>query len=374
MKYAVTSDIHFGHKNTPTEHIIASLRKHLLTPANHSLDVLFFAGDVFDHLLYLNTREAQLVMQFFHQLLTYCNTHDIALRVLEGTPSHDWYQSSILAKMNEVRKAPADLRYVRALEIEHLERIGKHILYIPDEWCSEQDELDRQLRAQFTQHGIDKVDLCILHGAFRYQAQGKPVGGFLYEEQQFLDFTRGYIHIGHYHTHTHLDRIIAQGSFERLAHGEEGDKGYVLVEGDRWQFVPNPDAYCYKTLPIRSSTDLQKLDRAMLKLPVGAHVRLEMRADHPFNAAFKDLLLRYPDHHLKKKVKGEDSESEAVPYITAEAELIHPEQFMLETNVYDTLMHLVRAKHTLTPRETDKVERYAQCLRVVEPSPEETPP
>lgn len=38
-----------------------------------------------------------------------------------------------------------------------------------------------------------------------------------------------------------LDRIIASGSLERLAHGEERPKGYVRVDGDEWHFIESPD-------------------------------------------------------------------------------------------------------------------------------------
>ena len=69
MKYIVTSDIHLGHKNTPTEHIIRSFKTHILNDKNKDIDVLFIAGDLFDHLLYLNTKEAQQSIAFIHHLL-----------------------------------------------------------------------------------------------------------------------------------------------------------------------------------------------------------------------------------------------------------------------------------------------------------------
>ena len=145
MKYLVTSDVHLGHKKTPTRHIIASFSDTILTEANKDIDVLFINGDLFDRLLYLNTPEAQMVIHFFHHLLDYCYVNDILLRVLEGTPSHDYFQSSILFKMNEIRTHKVKMKYFRTLDIEYMEEFNKHILYIPDEWCSDQLELERQI-------------------------------------------------------------------------------------------------------------------------------------------------------------------------------------------------------------------------------------
>lgn len=371
VKYLVTSDIHFGHKNTPTKHIIASFTRSILNEANSTLDALFIAGDLFDHLLYLNTPEAQQVIQFFHQLLTYCHTNGIALKVLEGTPSHDWYQSSMLAKINDVRTNKANLTYVKALDIIYCDKLQKHILYIPDEWCSNQEELDLQIRHRMAQLGISQVDISILHGAFRYQAKGIPSSSFLYDESYFLNLTRGFIHIGHYHVHTSLDRIIAQGSLERLAHGEEDPKGYVLVQNEAFTFVENPNAYIYKTIQVNGSTDLNKLDKAIRKYPHQSHIRLSMKPDHAFNTLFKELTVRYADYHLKKLIKDPTAVNSSVTYILSEEALEMPDHFVLETNVYDTVLRSIELKHQLNPQELVKLNHYAARLQNADQPTEE---
>lgn len=372
MRYIVTSDIHFGHKNTPTRHIIESFTHSILNEANRSITALFIAGDLFDHLLYLNTTEAQQIMQFFHRLLNYCCDNDIALKVLEGTPSHDWYQSSMLAKINDVRSHKAQLTYMKALDIEYCDRLQKHILYIPDEWCNNQEDLDVQIRTRMLELGLVQVDMAILHGAFRYQAKGVPVGSFLYDEAYFLGLVRGLIHIGHYHVHTHLDRIVAQGSLERLAHGEEDPKGYVLAnsEDHSWVFVQNPRAYTYKTIHVTAGMDLNKLDKAVRKHPAQSHIRLAMKSDHPFNLAYKDLSLRYLDYHLKKLIKDTSANS-SVTYILSEDALQLPDHSVLETNVYDAVMRGIDTKYQLSPQELVKLHHYAQVLKSAELEPEE---
>lgn len=367
MRYIVASDIHLGHKNTPTEHIIRSFSSTILTQANKDIDILFIAGDLFDHLLYLNTIEAQKIVQFFHHLLTYCYTNDIQLRVLEGTPSHDWYQSGMIAKMNDVRKNKADLLYVKVLDIEHNTKHNKHILYIPDEWCSDQQELERQIKQKLQEHSITQVDISILHGAFKYQTQGHPTKGFLHDEAYFLALTTGFIHIGHYHTYTTFDRIIANGSLERLAHGEEGDKGYVRVDNHSYSFIPNPHAWNYKTINVTPAMDLTKLDKAVFKYPKGSHIRLSVSDSHPLSQAFKDLKIRYTDYHLKKLNKDKASETNLAAYIDIDEGLDLSSQLVSETNIHQALITIISNKHQLSTREMDKLLAYASILRSSEP-------
>lgn len=371
MRYIVTSDIHLGHKNTPTKHIIESFKKTILTKANASIDALFIAGDFFDHLLYLNTQEAQQVVQFFHYLLSYCHDNNISLKVLEGTPCHDWYQSSMLTKINDVRTNKADLTYVKTLDIIHCPKLNKHILYIPDEWCKSQEELELQIKTRMTELGLSKVDIAILHGAFKYQAKGIPTSAFLYDEDYFLQLTRGFIHIGHYHVHTALDRIVAQGSLERLAHGEESPKGYILVEDQTYTFIENPYAYTYKTITVNATTDLARLDRVIHKTPHGSHIRLQLKPEHPFNTIFKELTIRYADYKLKKLVKDPTSADSSVTYIVSDQDLTQVDHFVLETNAYDAVLKGIESKHQLTARELGKLHHYAKVLEKTEP-PQET--
>ena len=362
MKYLVTSDIHLGHKNTPTTHIISSFKTHILNDKHTDLDILFIAGDLFDHLLYLNTKEAQQCIAFIHYLLHYCYSHQITLIVLEGTPSHDWYQSNLIVKINELREHKAALYYHKTLDIQYLPEYQKHILFIPDEWCKDQQELEAQINAKLKEHNIEKVDIAILHGQFRYQLQGRPSSAFCYDESYFLRLVRRHIHIGHYHVHTSFDRIIANGSLERLAHGEEQPKGFLLVDNDTPIFLENPDAYTYVTITITPKTTQAKLDKLIQGFRLHSHVRLSMSPESPFNQIFQELKARYGDYHLKKLIKDPASEASTVTYITGDDGIDFADNLYLETNIYDALMHAVNAKHTLTESESIKLLEYARVF------------
>lgn len=363
MRYLVTSDIHLGHRKTPTKHIIASFVDTILTEANKDIQVLFIAGDLFDHLLYLNTPEAQQIVQFFHKLLDYCHQHQIALRVLEGTPLHDQFQSQILTKINDIRDRKVDLKYHKVLEIDYIPSIQKHVLYIPDQWVNSQEDLERQVNQQLAARNLTQVDIAILHGAFKYQTKGIPTSEFTYDESYFHHLVKGYIHIGHYHVHNPLDRIIPNGSLERLAHGEEEDKGYVTVTDDTWQFHINPFSFIYKTIQITAKTTLESLDKQISKYPAESQIRLQMKKDHPFNTIFQELRARYPNHHIKRLVKDSSSDTSSVAYIlTDDTPLQLSENLILDTNVKAALETVIMNKHSFTPSEQVKLEQYLQIF------------
>lgn len=365
MKYAVCSDIHLGHSKTPTEHIIRSFKDCILTESNKDCEILFISGDLFDRLLDLNTREVHRIVEFFHSLLNYCFQHHIRLRVLEGTPSHDWQQSQLLVKLNDIREEPVDLKYFKVLDIEHIQALNTHILYIPDEWVNTQQELELQIAEKLNEHAISQVDIAILHGQFAYQVKGKHFSGLFYDEAYFLNLVKGFIHIGHYHTYSYLDRIIANGSLERLAHGEEDDKGYVVVTDQSYAFIPNPNAYIYKTISVTKATTIDTLDKIIRKYPPRSHLRLLVDKDHPFSINFQELKVRYPDHHLKKKTKETATADNTVTYILREDELDLSGKFIIDTDIIKAVLTSIEAKHDLTLEESAKLCKYLEVFNDV---------
>ena len=367
MKYANTSDNHLGHLKTPTIHIINSFKTSILTEQNKDLDILFIAGDLFDRLLDLNSKEVQVIIEFFNYLLTYCYTNNILLRILEGTPSHDWQQSSILVKLNDIRTHKCDLKYHKFLDIEYIEKVDKYVLYVPDEWTNSHDELEAQIQEKLNQHSIPQVDIAIMHGQFKYQLAGKKYNGFYFKEEYFLSLVRGYIHVGHYHMYSKFDRIIANGSLERLAHGEEAAKGYVIVEDDQYTFVENKNAYTYVTLNITNATTLERLDKMIAKYPINSYIRLLLNKEHEFNINFNELKLRYLDYHMKKIIKENISEAGSLTYILDDSdELEVSDSFILDANIHQTLLTNIKAKHELTDPEMAKLLGYVEIFKHVE--------
>lgn len=367
MKYVVCSDIHLGHLNTPTEHICNSFRKFILTDANKDSDVIFIAGDVFDRLLDSNSLELALIVGLFNDIFNYCYSNDILLRVLEGTPSHDYGQFSLLWKVNEIRKNKCDLVYHKVLDIEYISRIGKHVLYIPDEWCHDHDELEKQIELKMQEKGVDKVDIAILHGQFAYQFAGKPYTGFHYKEAYFLEKVVGFIHLGHYHNYTSLDRIIANGSLERLVHGDEIPKGYVVINDKSFTFIENTDAWSYVSLNVNTNTSLESLDKKIYRLRKGSFVRLVMKPGHPFIDMFKDLKLRYIDHNLKRLVK-DGSVVESIGSLLNDTDIDVSQGYIVQSDIYGLLIRIMDEKYSFNEREKVILDEYMTLFRVDKPS------
>jgi DNA repair exonuclease SbcCD nuclease subunit len=364
LKYAVCSDIHLGHLKTPTQHIINSFKTSILNNNNKDIDILFISGDLFDRLLDLNSKEVHYIIEFFSYLLSYCQINNILLRVLEGTPSHDWQQSSILFKLNEIRSFKCDLKYHKVLDIEYIEQHNKYVLYVPDEWTNSHDELENQIQEKLNKHSITKVDIAILHGQFKYQLAGKTYGGFHYKEEYFLKLVTGYIHVGHYHVYSKFDRILVNGSLERLAHGEESPKGYIVVEDNNYSFVENTNSYTYVTLNITNTITLDKLDKLIARYPVNSFIRLLLNKEHEFNINFSAIKLRYLDYNLKKKIKELASEAGSLTYIlTDDNDIEVSEVFILDTDIYNLLLNNIIAKHTLTDIENTKLLKYTEIFK-----------
>lgn len=357
MKYIAVGDIHLNHPRTPTLHICNSFRKHILNEKNKDLDVLFIEGDLFDGLMDLTSKEFPVVLTFFNDLLNYCYFNNIKLRVLYGTPSHDRSQPEILVNLNDIRDNKADLRYFKVLDIEYLPEENKHVLYIPDEWVNDHSELERQIEEKLSSLGISQVDIAILHGQFKYQFKDIPYTGFYFKEEYFLPLVKGFIHVGHYHTYNPFDRILPAGSFERLSHGEEESKGFILVKDNEYTFIHNTDAYTYKTITIKSNTTLEQLDKHIRQCPLNSHIRIVLSKTHPFNLTFGDLKLRYMDYNITKKTK-DDSESSLTTYIQPDDILYQDNPFTIDADIGSIVLRCILEKTTLTDQENIKLKNY----------------
>jgi predicted MPP superfamily phosphohydrolase len=104
LRICTISDVHLGHRKTPTYAIITEL-EHLVVNrfAMSQLDALFITGDLFDRLLNLPFTDVGVIHQFFIKLLTLAKQFNVKVRVLEGTPSHDWKQSRLLVHINDAQ-------------------------------------------------------------------------------------------------------------------------------------------------------------------------------------------------------------------------------------------------------------------------------
>ena len=112
IKWLSISDIHLGNLRTPADFILANLRRELFdTNIIPTLDLLIIAGDLFDRLLEYNHPSATNILLFIDKLMILCSTHNVKLRVLEGTPSHDNKQNIIFDALYATGNYSCDMKY-----------------------------------------------------------------------------------------------------------------------------------------------------------------------------------------------------------------------------------------------------------------------
>lgn len=253
LNIASISDIHLNHPSTPTEMIIRNLSTYAFpdVKSTHDLDIIFIGGDVTDSLMDFASNNAILYRKWVAEFLWMCAKNDIMVRIIEGTPLHDWKQSVIFIEENENHGIGCDIKYFTDITIEHIDRYGIDVLYIPDEIRPTTTATWKCVQTLLTEKGLDKVDFAVMHGAFDYQLP--PVAELkdkTHNEENYLSIVRHYIFIGHVHQHYPKGKIIPNGSFDRICHGDEGLKGHVRLCKGSLEFVPNSGAMRYITLDV----------------------------------------------------------------------------------------------------------------------------
>lgn len=318
IKKIVMGDIHLGHPNTPTLHIIATLESIFRdTTENQDLDMVILEGDVFDRQLQVPDEEVYQIRLWIARFLQWAKRNDIVVRVLEGTPSHDWKQSRLFTHINELAGIGADVKHITRLSIERIERFDATFLYIPDEWKPTCEETWADVKRLLANEGLESVDFTVMHGMFPHQMPKNVRSKMdMHDPENYLSITNRYVYIGHVHTQSQYQRILAAGSVERLAHGEERSKGYYrVVVRDNGQddivFVENKHAKRYVTvdcvgLSLEEARD--KVDHAIKRLPNESHVRVRCRKNDAALAVFARMRDEYPTHRWTMKIVGKDEE------------------------------------------------------------------
>lgn len=340
---AFISDIHLAHPRTNTYHIIENLRKAFPDDeATGKLDVLFFAGDVFDRLMSLPQDEVDAIQEWIGDLLRICAKRNILVRVLEGTPSHDWRQSKQFVNVNNTLDNPANLKYVDVLSIEVLPELDNlSVLYVPDEWNADASVTWQQVGELMSIHGLDKVDVACMHGSFDYQLPIESAKN--HNSEAYLGLVRHFIGIGHVHIRTersmagHSSVILAQGSFDRLSHGEEAAKGHyracISPAGNYHWFVENTGARLYKTLDCRHLTvdETIGLLEQYEQEPENSSFRLLIHRGETVHHGLKDLRKRFPQFRLSTQLDELKTQEEVV--LTAQQAPVEKPISITPTNI-----------------------------------------
>lgn len=311
LRIAQLSDVHLGHHNTHTDDILANLRRDFSLSALQAarFNIFFIVGDLFDRLLTLPQDASSEISMWVNEFLRNCEKCDIIVRVLEGTPSHDWCQSRMFETENKKAQIGCDVKFIERLSIEYIERYDVNVLYVPDEHKPDNDDTWRDVCNLLAERGLDKVDFSLVHGTFEHQLP-EYLQLPRHINQRYLDITRYFVLTGHIHKHSIWDRIVCTGSYDRIAHGEEHPKGHVryVIKANGLHeiiFVENVGAAIYESCDCRGLS----MNEAGTKIgkyntyPVDANIRLIADKGNGIVAGLNEVRKALP--HLNWTIKVE---------------------------------------------------------------------
>jgi len=310
------TDFHFGSTRTPSLSTLRSI-KHAWpdSPEMAKHDLFIIGGDWMDRLINLSQQSAYEAQEAAIHILTVCKKYDIKLRIVEGTCSHDRRQSIMFTELNTRLEIGCDLKYFQDLAIEFIDDLNLTVLYLPDEWHHDSDETLRQAKELIKANGLQKVDIAVVHGGFKYQFPLELPS--LHDEVAWSELVNYAILSGHIHAHSRCLKVICGGSFNRNNHDEDGPKGHIRLEIAKGRvrkvdFVDNPYAKIYKTINI-FDLDIQDVLEQIAQLgslPDGSAIRLEYRDPDPIKAIRETVEAVYPRYIFSDVKRVEKKEKE----------------------------------------------------------------
>lgn len=310
------TDFHFGSSRTPSLSTLKGV-KHAWpdSPEMAKYDLFLIGGDWMDRLINLSQQSAYEAQEAAIHILTICKKYNIKLRIVEGTCSHDRRQSIMFTELNDRLEIGCDLKYFQDLAIEFIDDLNLSILYLPDEWHHDSNETLRQAQELIKANGLQKVDIAVVHGGFKYQFPLELPS--LHDEVAWSELVNYAILSGHIHAHSRCLKVICGGSFNRNNHDEDGPKGHIRMEITKGRvrkinFVDNPYAKIYKTINIfdLEIQDVLDLIAQLGSLPDGSAIRLEHRDPDPIKAIRETVEAVYPRYIFSDVKRVEKKEKE----------------------------------------------------------------
>ena len=230
--------------------------RRILWPKIREADLLIISGDVTDRDMSLGDLATKLLIAFFTDLFQETSERDIPILLLRGTLSHDRHHLRTLEALHETGPWTSGFHYRETVSVLEEPKTRMTFGFLPDNLpYATSDAAVAALRDLMEKSGWEHLDHVLLHGTFDHLApNGIDLGPSMYREDQF-SFVRGRVLSGHVHTPSLKGKVLMNGSFDRLCHGEEDPKGFFILEDDgtdvRTTFIENTEATGFKTLRAR---------------------------------------------------------------------------------------------------------------------------
>lgn len=328
------SDLHFGaHHMNQAE--MARAFADTIFPLIPDTDIMFINGDFFDTLVIFDNAGFDPIYDTILNLFSLCEHHQIKLRVLQGTWTHDRNQCKRFEAFYRNHKGTFDFRFVDGIELETLTVKDRDLrfFYVPDDLpYKSSDDIVAVIEEKMREKGWDTVDYGCMHGFFdfTFPKNVNPGGTIVFRENQF-PFVTKMIDVGHVHQHRCSGKVISNGSFDRLNHGEEDLKGCVLVKDhpDHYTatFIENKQSAVFDTLVFDKGDDTevlrQKVKAHLASLTTDRVIHLRCMVDSPDQyAAIKSWLKE--NHPTIKVVSKKKSDKDVADVMIPTSSLITP--------------------------------------------------
>lgn len=324
IKSITVSDIHFGNPANPARDVAAGLDKKLTVEVLMGVNILYLPGDIFDRGLPVNHPDVPIILSWGRRLLARCAQCNVIVVIVEGTPSHDRLQSQIFVAINDAAEEEyrAELYYVKEVDIIFIEKLGIHVLCIPDAKNTSDEVTYQQVRSLMATRAIEKVDFALVHGFFEFQVDFGGSHTRFHDSEKYLAIVRYLIWVGHDHEHQEKGRILIQGSPDRQRHGMESPKGFLICEVQRdgtftAHFEENEHAKIFKTITLDDDVDTAHtaVHHVCRGVRAGSHIRIAAKRGHPALSSLAAFQADFPLLVFTKKVIDDDKTAKSATKI-----------------------------------------------------------
>jgi len=235
-------------------------------------------------------------------------------------------------------------------------RLDLNILYIPDEYNHNATDTYDEVLVRMKELNLTEVDIAIMHGQFHYQLPMITLESS-HDENNYNDIVKYHISIGHIHRHSVNGKILAQGSFDRLVHGEEEPKGAMVVtinkitNNTEWLFIPNKNAMTFKTLDYRKLVDHEvysELDKLVKLLRPNSHIRILVSNESLLAKNKHEIRNKYPMFNIE--IQSKDQKDQKEEHINLDDTVVINSFNITKDNIMP-LMEKELSKYDLTKKE-----------------------
>lgn len=325
IRLVMASDIHFGDRSMDQVEMTDAFRLTLF-PLMATTDILFLNGDFFDTLVIFDNHSFDPIYNVILELIYLCEKHQVTLRVLQGTWTHDRNQCKRFGAFYKNSRSTFDFKLVETIDLEVLTIRDRdiRIVYVPDDLpYKSSDDIVEVIKNKMMERGWDKVDYACMHGFFdfTFPKNVSHENRIVFREEQF-DFVTKLVDVGHVHQHRTgpLGKAISNGSFDRLVFGDEDPKGclQVLDYPNHYtaHFVENKHSAIFDTIIFGSEDGTeeirQKIDNHLASLRTDRKISLRFVVDTPeqYDAIKSWMKEVHPDVRIMRKRNSDKSDSQ----------------------------------------------------------------